>query len=666
MIELQIPILLDFFLSSLSSSTPYNPITFSISFCFSFSLSPFSFYIFLSLPLSFIALTITHLRCVLQVGKTSSKPDKLSNFRFWNRIFPARATMKERMEAFAEGEEERKYNEGIESSVRDRDRDCDRDRDSGRIEEGEGEREIEGEGDRAFDRLGNSSAEEKESSPNQDRELSSSSSSRDSSVIMNSSTGAECQDNDFYGSPGISISIPASPSVDSSLDDLPVAVSAVMARLVCTAFDDEQGVDDEGNELDCNNNDYSDAVLTTAQLVTQSAAYHRLNHGKDSPTNRVPPPFSEGFRRNDEDGDEDEDVYIFESPICSDSGNGIHTGDKGRVEDYGKGGRNNDERVIKSSTLHDTRLLGGSIVPVPVPVPALAPAPELVPGTLPLPLPYSVLTPRPGPGQGQGVKTPMSRAGGGPGHTFRAQNTPPGGKGPWFKGSGVMMSGRGCGRGDNTSLSAMRRPPGNVWDNRLKNQWGPKTDNLNKSFVKEEQEYTQLMNPGKWKRRNSHVLEWVKVADGEFVVKEKEKTRCDINGGGGGGGVLEGSSSSPVMRRTNDLEWVQLPDGTFEVREKVPELNTKKGEISSNCDDNSNSNSNSIKLRSFTGKAGGVVIGGQEGVREGGGGGGRVREGGGREGRGREGRGREGGREGGRGGRGGGGSIKDDISSTQI
>ena len=221
------------------------------------------------------------------------------------------------------------------------------------------------------------------------------------------------------------------------------------------------------------------------------------------------------------------------------------------------------------------------------------------------------------------------------------------------------MSGRGCGRGDNTSSSAVRRPPGYVWDNGLKNQWGPRTDNLNKSFVKEEQGYTQLMIPGKWKRRNSHVLEWVKIADGEFVVKEKDKAKGDMNCGGGGV-VLEGYSSSPGMRKTNNLEWVRLPDGTFEVREKVPESNTKKDEISSNYDDNNDSNSN--KLRSYTGKAGGVVIAGQEGVRESGGVGGGGREGGGG---GREGGG--GGREGRGGGRGGGrGSNKNNISSSRI
>ena len=521
-------------------------------------------------------LTNANVRCVPQEKTTPSKTGTTSNSRFWNRLLPLKASTKQRVEADVEvAEEEGKH--------------CD--------ELGRRERE----GQESFDRSDNRNAEEKE--PFQDTE---SPSSGDSSQGNCSSTDAECNEDDLYGCPGASLSTRAPPSADSSSDDLPVAVSAVVARLVRTAFDDEQGNDDEGNEYDYENNDYSDAVLTTAQMVTHSAAYHRLNSGKDSPTRRIPPPFSGGFRRNDEDGSEgDDDVFVFEAPTNSNSGNGINSGDRG-VGVGGVGRVSDCESFDTPSTPHDIHLSEGPDVPAPAPAPAPAPTPATPP------LPYSVLAPRPGPGPE--VKTPMSRAGGGPGHTPGIQNhTPMGGKGPWVKGPGGMMSGRGCGRGDNVS-SLTRKPPGNIWDNGLNNQWGPKNKKLEKSYSKEEQEYTQLMNPGKWKRRNSHVLEWVKVADGEFVVKEKDKTKESK------GGVLKGSGSG---RKTNDLEWIRLPDGSFEVREKPSEVSSKKEESSSNSDEIIDG----LTLRNFIGKAAGGGTGG--GTGGGAGSGGKVAGGGG-------------------------------------
>jgi hypothetical protein len=473
---------------------------------------------------------------------TSSKPVTSSSSRFWNTIFPAKATINQNADTSIEAAEEGKSSDAEE-------------RGSG----------------------GRGGEEEKESCHDMGTP-----SSQESAQLNSDGTDAECSDSDFYASPSASLSCPAAPSANSSSDGLPVAVSAVVARLVGTAFDDELGADDEGNEQDRDNNDYSDAVFTTAQLVTHSAAYHRLNPGHDSPTSQVPPPFSGGFRRNDEDDDEDGegggdgDTYVFGAPVHSSIGRDTHTGGKEKGENKVEG---NDGDSFATPRL-----------PCDISLPKSPSAP--VPATPSLP--YSMLAPRPG--------QTLTRAGGGAGHTpFSHNMTPLGVKGPWVRSPGGMMSGRGCGRGDGMS-SSTRRPPGNIWDNGLKNQWGPKSDQSGKTYEKEKQEYTQLMNPGKWKRRNSHVLEWVKVADGEFVVKEKGKLKGNF------GSCLEGQGAG---RKTNDLEWVRLADGSFEVREKPSESNSKKEDSSGNSDENIDS----LSLRVFIGKgAGGAGGGGGGGV----------------------------------------------------
>ena len=485
--------------------------------------------------------TNTHVRCVLQELMTSSKPVTSSNSRFWNTIFPAKPTTKQNADTSIEAAEEEKCSD-------------------------------------ADERGGRGRGEEKESCPYMGTP-----SSQESAQLNRYGTDAECSDSDFYASPSASLSCPVPPSANSSSDGLPVAVSAVVARLVGTAFDDELGADDEGNEQDRDNNDYSDAVLTTAQLVTHSATYHRLNSGYDSPTSRVPPPFSGGFRRNDEDDDDDEDgegggdgdICVFGAPVHSNAARDIHTG--GKDKDEGEGDGNGGDSFATPPLPRDNSL--------PKSPNALVPATPS--------LPYSVSAPRPG--------QILTRAGGGAGHTPSSHNmTPLGVKGPWIRSPGGMMSGRGCGRGDGMS-SSTRRPIGKIWDNGLNNQWGPKSDKSGKTYEKKKQEYTQLMNPGKWKRRNSHVLEWVKVADGEFVVKEKGKMNGNIGGG------LEGQGAG---RKTNDLEWVRLADGSFEVREKPSESNSKKEDSSGN----SNENIDGLTSKGFIGKgAGGARGGGGEG-----------------------------------------------------
>ena len=469
---------------------------------------------------------------------TSSKPVASSNSRFWNTIFSGKAATKQNADTSIEAAEEGKCSDADERARR-----------------GKG-----GEEEESCHDMGTPS-------------------SHDSAQLNSYGTDAECSDSDFYASPSASLSCPAPPSANSSSDGLPVAVSAVVARLVGTAFDDELGADDEGNEQDRDNNDYSDAVLTTAQLVTHSAAYHRLNPGHDSPTSRVPPPFSGGFRRNDEDDDEDwegggdGDIYIFGAPLHSDAGRDTHSGGKEKGEGEGEVEGNGGDSFATPRLPRDISLPKSPSVPVPA-------TPSL---------PYTVLAPRPG--------QPLTRAGGGGGHAPSSHNmTPLGVKGPWVRSPGGMMSGRGCGRGDGMSSSA-RRPPGNIWDNGLNNQWGPKSDKSGKTYEKEKQEYTQLMNPGKWKRRNSHVLEWVKVADGEFVVKEKGKMKGNIGSG------LEGQGAG---RKTNDLEWVRLADGSFEVREKPSESNSKKEDSSGNSDENVDG----LTLRGFIGKGAGGAGGG--------------------------------------------------------
>ena len=95
------------------------------------------------------------------------------------------------------------------------------------------------------------------------------------------------------------------------------------------------------------------------------------------------------------------------------------------------------------------------------------------------------------------------------------------------------------------------------WNRTAGGQWKIIDEKFGKVVVKDETAYTALALPGRWKRNENNELEWVKISDGEFVVREKDEELRSIT-----------SDSGSCGRRGNDLIWVQMTDSEFLVKEK--------------------------------------------------------------------------------------------------
>jgi hypothetical protein len=95
------------------------------------------------------------------------------------------------------------------------------------------------------------------------------------------------------------------------------------------------------------------------------------------------------------------------------------------------------------------------------------------------------------------------------------------------------------------------------WNRTAGGQWKVIDEKFGKVLVKDDSAYTALMLPGRWKRNENNELEWVKISDGEFVVREKDDESRSV-----------ASDTGSCGRRTNDLVWIQMTDSEFLVKEK--------------------------------------------------------------------------------------------------
>lgn len=98
------------------------------------------------------------------------------------------------------------------------------------------------------------------------------------------------------------------------------------------------------------------------------------------------------------------------------------------------------------------------------------------------------------------------------------------------------------------------------WNRTAGGQWKIIDEKFGKVVVKDDSAYTALMLPGRWKRNENNELEWVKISDGEFVVREKDEESTSV-----------ASDTGNCGRRGNDLVWVQMTDSDFLVKEKEKE-----------------------------------------------------------------------------------------------
>lgn len=285
---------------------------------------------------------------------------------------------------------------------------------------------------------------------------------------------------------------------------------------VAEEIDDDEDEDEDEDEGYYHNFGGA-AVPTTALAHNNPNMFHHFGFSLDSPT-----PFHGGFRTNDEDGEPPDRSLVNFVSVCVPEEGTVFDPPTGEVIDLDIPPKPTNLRVMclsdPSSSVHPLATLpaGGG------------------PGV------YGSTHP----------DSPESKSAD-KGSVSSSASTKSSNK--WGK------SPRGVGDKGPQPLGV--KPLTNQWLRRPGGKWEYIDERFGKVYKKDNHQYASPMSIGQWKRRDSHKIVWVKVANGK-VVPEEEEEKDEVESQNA---LSEGTASG---RKGNDLEWIQLSDDEFVVQEK--------------------------------------------------------------------------------------------------